>query len=103
MCKHKVIHKSIEDLSTDAAKKSLLIKLRGKKCEVCFHTQWCGKEIPIELDHIDGNPENGTSENLRLICPNCHAQTSTYKGKNAGKVQNSKRSGVMKRYIGLYR
>jgi DNA-directed RNA polymerase subunit M/transcription elongation factor TFIIS len=101
--KHKVIHKNIEDYAKDSSRKSLLIKLRGKKCEVCFQTRWCGKEIPIELDHIDGDPENSKSENLRLICPNCHAQTATYKGKNMGKVKNTKRSGVMKRYVGLYR
>lgn len=59
--------------------------------------------IPIELDHIDGNPENNKSDNLRLICPNCHAQTPTYKGRNIGKVRNSKRQKIMEKYTGKYR
>jgi 5-methylcytosine-specific restriction endonuclease McrA len=64
---------------------------------------WCGKPVPLELDHIDGDPENNVRENLRLICPNCHAQTPTYKGKNVGKVKNSKRQGILKKYRGKYR
>lgn len=44
-----------------------------------------GQPIAIELDHIDGDADNNTEENLRLICPNSHAQTESYKGANAGK------------------
>jgi 5-methylcytosine-specific restriction endonuclease McrA len=79
-----------------------LIKNRGHCCEVCRLTEWQQKRIPLELDHIDGNPENNAIDNLRLICPNCHAQTPNYKGKNIGKVRNSKRAAKLKRY-GSYR
>lgn len=41
--------------------------------------------IPLEVDHIDGNSDNNSEENLRLICPNCHSLTSTYRGANRGK------------------
>ena len=40
------------------------------------------KPIPLELDHIDGDRENNLLANLRLICPNCHAQTANYRGRN---------------------
>lgn len=95
--------KMFEELVSEGAQKSRLLVERGHRCEVCTHTMWGGKPIPIELDHIDGNPENSSRENLRLICPNCHAQTPTYKGKNIGKVQNSKRQKKLKKYYGLYR
>ena len=85
------------------AKKTHLLHRLGHQCQVCLLSEWMSKPIPIELDHIDGNPENEVRENLRLICPNCHAQTDTYKGKNMGKVQNSKRAGVLKKYVGKYR
>lgn len=44
--------------------------------------------IPLEIDHIDGNSENNSEENLRLICPNCHSLTSTYRGANRGHGRN---------------
>lgn len=47
--------------------------------------------IPLELDHIDGDHENNVEGNLRLICPNCHAQTPTYKNKNKGRGRESRR------------
>lgn len=46
--------------------------------------QTTGK-IPLEIDHIDGNWGNNREENLRLICPNCHSLTPTYRGLNKGK------------------
>ena len=64
--------------------KKRLIKegIKEHKCEMCGITEWNGKPTPIELDHIDGNRYNNTLENLRILCPNCHAQTDTYRGKN---------------------
>lgn len=56
--------------------------IKDHKCEICGNTEWNGKPIPLQLDHIDGNSHNHILTNLRLICPNCHAQTETYCGKN---------------------
>jgi len=59
-----------------------------EQCE--YKCQRCGwgeinqftKKVPLELEHIDGNFSNNKKENLVVICPNCHALTSTYKGAN---------------------
>lgn len=64
--------------------RTYLLITRTYKCEVCKNSKWNGAEIPLEVDHIDGNPENNVEANVRLICPNCHAQTPTYKSKNKG-------------------
>ena len=62
-----------------------LIKKRGRKCEICGTEKWNGKDIPLLVDHINGNSSDNTFGNLRIICPNCDAQLPTYKSKNIGK------------------
>jgi predicted nucleic acid-binding Zn ribbon protein len=76
----------ITSARTDATRRRILIRKHGRRCFGCRRTVWQGQPIPIELDHIDGNSDNNAEENLRLLCPNCHAQTPTYKSKNRGKA-----------------
>lgn len=66
------------------ALKKRLIKegLLEHKCSICGVEEWMGKKAPIQLDHIDGNRGNNSLKNLRILCPNCHAQTDTYCGRN---------------------
>ena len=71
-------------------KNSVLIRLLSKergyrKCEVCQNDKWNGKDIPLEIHHIDGNHQNRRVSNILMICPNCHAQTDNYKSKNMKK------------------
>jgi 5-methylcytosine-specific restriction endonuclease McrA len=50
----------------------------GRKCSVCGLDHWMDKSIPLDVDHIDGNPTNDLPDNLRFICANCHRQTETW-------------------------
>ena len=59
-----------------------IIQLRGHKCEHCTNTHWLNKPIPLELHHINGDSTSNELDNLMLLCPNCHAFTDTYRGKN---------------------
>ena len=69
--------------SSHGLKKRLITEgLKEHKCECCGITEWNKKPAPIELDHINGNHHDNRLENLRILCPNCHAQTDTYRGKN---------------------
>lgn len=77
-------------ISSRKGLKRCLVHLYGWQCNVCRSTKWMGKDIPLELDHIDGDATNNFPDNLQLICPNCHAQTDTYKGRNVGRGRQSR-------------
>jgi hypothetical protein len=69
--------------NTGRVKRRLLeTGLKEHKCEKCNLTEWNNVPIPLELNHIDGNRHNHHISNLEIICPNCHAQTDNYRGKN---------------------
>ena len=72
--------------------KRTLAELNGDCCSVCGIDEYNGLPIVLEVDHIDGNHTNNSVKNLRLICPNCHSQTSTYKNRNKGNGRAARRS-----------
>jgi hypothetical protein len=70
-------------------KQKLLSKnILENKCSICDNSgEWCGKELSLQLDHINGINNDNRLENIRLLCPNCHSQTETFSGKR-NKVNN---------------
>lgn len=52
------------------------------KCAICGLSEWNGKTLSLELDHINGINNDNRLENLRFLCPNCHSQTTTYGSRN---------------------
>ena len=62
--------------------RKLLIEYKGLSCSSCNIIEWNGKQILLEVNHIDGKAYNNIIENLEFLCPNCHSQTDTYKAKN---------------------
>ena len=60
----------------------IAVNVRYNKRKRCGLFDWLGNVITLELDHIDGNNKNNDRSNLECLCPNCHAQTPTWRGRN---------------------
>lgn len=56
--------------------------LKENKCEICGSIQWLEQPIPLQIHHINGINNDNRVENLQILCPNCHALTDNYCGKN---------------------
>ena len=71
--------------SSELKNKLLKEGLKEHKCERCENTEWEGEPIPLQLHHINGDRSDNRLENLRLLCPNCHALTDNYCGRKLKK------------------
>jgi hypothetical protein len=56
--------------------------LKENRCEACGIDSWMGQPITLALDHMNGVNNDNRLENLRILCPNCHALTDTWCGRN---------------------
>ncbi|MBR6034247.1 MAG: DUF2116 family Zn-ribbon domain-containing protein [Clostridia bacterium] len=74
--------------------RTYMIKKYNNRCAKCGWSEInpYTNNVPLEIEHIDGNYLNNTEENLIVLCPNCHSLTSTYKGANLnhGRKERSK-------------
>ncbi len=71
------------------SKRLRVIIEQDAKCNKCGIDNWLGNPIILEYEHKDGNNTNNLRENVEALCPNCHSQTPTWRGKKAGSTYKS--------------
>ena len=77
-----ILKKDVNYKSDTLKKRLWNDNLKYKKCEICGIEDWNNKEIVFELHHINGDHYDNRLENLQILCPNCHSQTKTHRGRN---------------------
>lgn len=87
----------IEDLLVDGRpqtnrshlKQRLLMEgLKRNECEQCGISSWRGRPLSMALHHVNGRAKDNRLANLELLCPNCHAQTENFAGRNRACCQS---------------
>ncbi len=63
---------------TNIKRRLIQAGLLENRCEECGLVDWLGEQLTVQIDHINGVKDDYRLENLRMLCPNCHSQTSTY-------------------------
>jgi len=86
ICVDKLMVSDWNSLSPYTKRYRLILEQRGA-CNKCGITHWNGEPITLEYEHKDGDRTNNLRSNVEGLCPNCHSQTLTWRGKKNGKRQ----------------
>jgi hypothetical protein len=87
-----ILSKNFDDLSWDMIREYIIYENK-RTCKKCKLNKWQGCNIPLEINHIDGDNTNNKKTNLECLCPNCHGLTSNWRGRNKikkEKISNEK-------------
>lgn len=74
--------------------KDFLLKKVNYKCQECGYdklNKYTGKTI-LQIHHIDGDCFNTKEENLKVLCPNCHALTENFGSRNKNSTRIDRRT-----------
>lgn len=83
----KLLSSDFESLGYDKMRKRIIIE-QNNTCNKCKLSEWMGSPIPLEIDHINGVNNDNIRTNMEALCPNCHALTDTWRGRNKEPSKN---------------
>ena len=75
------LSRPFEEIAPSSIRKRIALEQKGH-CNKCGLNEWQGEPIALELEHKDGDNQNNSRDNLECLCPNCHATTDTWRGRN---------------------
>jgi hypothetical protein len=79
---------SARRIASSRLKRAMLVQGVEERCSLCgVEAVWRGEPLPLEVDHIDSDWRNNRIDNLRLLCPNCHSTTDSYRGRGKGRAK----------------
>ena len=75
-----------------------LLQVSGSVCQICGWNKInpATNSVPLEVDHIDGDSNNNKESNLRLLCPNCHSLTPSFRNLNKGRGRKWRKNKYLK-------
>ena len=73
---------NVNDLSFDEKRRLKMHDAKNACIKCGFNQVHADGSTILQIDHIDGNSSNNDFNNLRVLCPNCHALTPTYGPRN---------------------
>lgn len=82
----KQLKKNTSLKTSDLKNRLFKVGLKKEICEICKLETWLNGKIPLELHHVNGVKTDNRLKNLQILCPNCHALTPNYRGKNHKKT-----------------
>ena len=86
--------------TTGSSVRKFLLQRAEFKCEICsLPSEWQGNPLTLQIDHIDGNSDNNSLDNLRALCPNCHTQTETWCARNKKNTKRQRYARQWKRKL----
>lgn len=79
-----ILNNKVKFDSVQLKKRLLHEGILENKCVKCGNLdEWNNEPLTLELDHINGDSNDNRIENLRILCPNCHSQTDTFRKKKS--------------------
>lgn len=93
---HKLMTQDWDTWGKPSKRIRVILEQHGK-CNKCELSEWLGQPIMLELEHKNGNRSDDSRDNVEALCPNCHAQTPTWRGRKKG--QNGHKT---QKYLDLY-